>query len=247
MKLIFFDMDGVLTPTAHAICVADIIGKGDELRRIFSGTTNRKIGLEWVIREGVKLFDNIPEDMLEEAGKNLPMVKGAEETIEELKKADYHPILITNGIEQVAAVFARRLHIEEWYGNPLEIKNGKTTGRLASSSLITLQSKGDHVRKVVANRSATKESVAVGNDENDWAMFKEVGFSILFSPSNNLKERLKRCLDEAEKGFKKEFIEFSKSVSVIIEEPDLRLLLPFLVPEPTVFPEKVRIEKTRFI
>ncbi|MBU7047586.1 MAG: hypothetical protein HXS54_14220, partial [Theionarchaea archaeon] len=67
------------------------------------------------------------------------------------------------------------------------------------------------------------------------------------NPSSNLKERLKRCLDEAEKGFKKEFIEFSKSVSVIIEEPDLRLLLPFLVPEPTVFPEKVRIEKTRFI
>ena len=247
MKLIFFDMDGVLTPTAHAICVADIIGKGDELRKIFSGTTNRKIGLEWVIREGVKLFDNIPEDMLEEAGKTLPIVKGAEETIEELKKADYHPILITNGIEQVASVFARRLNIEEWYGNPLEIKNEKTTGRLASSSLITLQSKGNLVRKIVATRSSVKESVAVGNDENDWAMFREVGFSILLNPSSNLKERLKKCLDEAEKGFKKEFIEFSRSVSVIIEEPDLRLLLHFLVPEPTVFPEKVRIEKTRFI
>jgi hypothetical protein len=78
-------------------------------------------------------------------------------------------------------------------------------------------------------------------------MFQQVGFSILFNPSSNLTERLKKCVDEAEKGFKKEFIEFSRSVDVIIEEPDLQLTLPFLIPEPTVFPKKVRIEKTKFI
>ena len=247
MKLIFFDMDGVLTPTAHAIHLAEKIGKGCELKKIFSGTTNKKIGLEWVIREGARILDNIPEKLLEDAGNDLPLVKGAAEAIIELKKADYEPILITNGIEQVASVFARRLDINEWYGNPLEIRDGKTTGRLASPNLITLQSKGDLVRKIVTRRSSVKEAVAVGNDENDWAMFREVGFSILFSPSHNLTERLKKCLDEAEKGFRREFIEFCRSVSVIIEEPDLRLLLPFLIPEPTVFPEKVRIEKTRFI
>lgn len=247
MKLIFFDMDGVLTPTAHGIYLAEMVGKGDELKKIFSGTTNRKVGLEWVIREGARIFKDVPELMLESAGKKLPMVEGAVQTIKELEEAQYQPILITNGIEQVAGVFAQRLGITEWYGNTLEIKDGKTTGRLDSSTLLTLQSKGDLVRKTVHSRSTKKESVTVGNDENDWAMFREVGFSILFNPSSNLKERLKKCLDEAEKGFKKEFIEFSRSVDVIIEEPDLRLLLPFLVPEPTIFPDKVRIEKTKFI
>jgi HAD superfamily phosphoserine phosphatase-like hydrolase len=247
MKLIFFDMDGVLTPKAHAIQLAELINRGDELKKIFTGTTNKKIGLEWMIREGVKLFGDIPESMLEQAGKKLLMTKGTLETIKELKKGGYIPILITNGIEQVAGVFAQRLSLEEWYGNTLETRDGRTTGQLDSPSLITLQSKGDLVRKLVMHRSTKKESVAVGNDENDWAMFKEVGFSILFNPSNTLKERLKRCLDEAEKGFKKEFIEFSRSVDVIIEEPDLQLLLPFLIPEPTVFPDKVRIEKTKFI
>lgn len=247
MKLIFFDMDGVLAPKAHAIHLAEMIGKGDELKKIFSGTTNRKVGLEWTIREGAKVFAEIPEQTLEDAGKTLPTVKEALNTIKELKKASYTPILITNGIEQVSAVFAQRLQITEWYGNTLEIKNGKTTGRLDSPALMTLQSKGDLVRKMVQRRSTKKESVAVGNDENDWAMFKEVGFSILFNPSHNLTDRLKQCLEEAEKGFKKEFIEFSRSVDVIIEEPDLGLLLPFLVPEPTVFPKKVRIEKTKFI
>ena len=102
MRLIFFDMDGVLTPKAHGIFLAEMIGKGDELRRIFHGTTNRRIGLEWVVREGAKLLTGVPESLLEKAGKTLHIVNGAKEAIKELKKSGYSPILITNGIEQVA-------------------------------------------------------------------------------------------------------------------------------------------------
>jgi phosphoserine phosphatase len=247
MKVVFFDMDGVLTPTAHAIHFAKMVGRQAELKKIFSGTTNKKIGLEWVIRKGVSLFCDVPESTLKEVGETLPVVKGAEKAIEALKKAEYEPILITNGVQQIARAFAERLGITECYGNILEIREGKITGTLGSEPLITLQSKGDLVRKIVAQKSSRKESVAVGNDENDWAMFQEVGFSVLFNPSSNLTQRLKQCLEEAEKGFKREFIEFCRSVDVIIEQPDLELLLPFLVPEPTVFPEKVRIEKTRFV
>jgi HAD superfamily phosphoserine phosphatase-like hydrolase len=247
MKLIFFDMDGVLTPKAHGIQLAEMAGKGEELKKIFSGTTNRKIGLEWVLRGGARVFEGIPEVLLSETGNKLSMVKGAQKTIEELKRAGYYPIIITNGIEQVARVFGERLGITECYGNTLEIEEGHATGQLDSSSLITLQSKGDMVRKIISNRSSREKSVAVGNDENDWAMFREVGFSVLFTPTLNLKEKLKKCLNEAEKGFKKDFIDFCKSVNVIIEEPDLMLLLPFLIPEPTVLPKDIKINKTKFV
>jgi HAD superfamily phosphoserine phosphatase-like hydrolase len=247
MKLIFFDLDGVLTPIAHGIQLAEVAGKGEELKKVFSGTTSRKIGLEWMVRGGARIFEGVPESMLTEVGKKLSMVKGAQNTIQKLKDAGYYPIIITNGIEQVAEVFGQRLGIAECYGNTLEIKDGHATGQLDSSSLITLQSKGDVVRKIVTKRSTKGESVAVGNDENDWAMFREVGFSVLFTPSHNLKEKLKNCLNEAEKGFKQDFIEFCRSVNVIIEEPDLMLLLPFLIPEPTVLPKDIKIKKTTFV
>lgn len=247
MKLIFFDMDGVLTPKAHGIQLAEMAGKGEELKKLFSGTTNRKIGLEWMLRGGARIFTGIPQSMFTEVGKKLPMVKGAERTIQELQKAGYHPIIITNGIEQIAKVFGERLGISECYGNTLEIQEGYATGQLDSSLLITLQSKGDVVRKIISNRSSPEESVAVGNDENDWAMFREVAFSVLFTPSANLKEKLKNCLNEAEKGFREDFIEFCRSVNVIIEEPDLLLLLPFLIPEPTVLPKDIKIKKKKFV
>ena len=233
MKLIFFDMDGVLTPTMHCILLAEMVNKEDELyeiiRKASDGTDN--MGLEWIIKGIAKMLNGVPESLLEDAGRRLPIMEGAVETIKTLKNSGYTPILITSGIEQVAGVFARRLQITEWYGNTLEIKNGKTTGHLYASLLVELHSKGDVVRKIVAQRSSKTESVAVGNDVNDWPMFEEVGFSILFNPSPNLKDHLKWCFDRAEKGFTKEYV-CPQSVDVVIEEPDLQLLLPLLVPEP---------------
>ena len=232
MNLIFFDMDGVLIPKLHLLQLAEMTAKANELSEILkkvSAGTNEK-GLEKIIKEIANLFAHTSEPLLEEAGKRLPLMKGAVETIKILKKIEYHPILITSGIEQVARVVARRLEITEWYANTLEIKDGKTTGHFHASPLLTLQSKGDLVQKIVTHRSSKKECIAVGNDVNDWLMFCQVGISILFNPSPYLGKHLQWCLDNGEKGFKKEFIEFSKYVNYIIKEPDLRLLLPFLAP-----------------
>ena len=234
MTLIFFDLDGVLTPKPHSLQVAEMVGREDELYEIFenvSSGTNGKVWLEWLVEEMVKMFADIHESILEDAGKKLPIMKGAVETIKELKRAGYNPILVTNGIEQVARTFARRLGITEWYANTLEIKDGKTTGRLRFSPLLTLQSKGDLVRRMMAHTSLKKGSVAVGNDANDWPMFQEAELSILFNPPPDLEDRLKWYMNTEEKEFREKFTEFLRCVDVVIKEPNLQLLLPYVVPE----------------
>ncbi len=240
MRLIFFDMDGVLTPKPHPIQLAEMVEKEDEFygihKKLLSGI-GEHAGLDWIVKEMVRVFADTPETTLKNVGKRLPAIKGAAETIRELKKCGYHPILVTNGFDQIAGVFARRLGITEWYGNSLEIKDGRTTGCLHSSPLMTLQSKGNLVRKIVTQRSSKRESVAVGNDVNDWTMFQEVGLSILLDLSCDSEERLARYLNKREKGFKKKLVDFFESVDVIIEEPDLRMLIPYLIPEPAAFRE----------
>lgn len=237
MKLVFFDLDGVLTPESHLTQLAKMTGREDEFRGILekiTSETSRKIELEYLAREMFSIFADVPEPILEETGKALPLMKGAIETIDELKKGGYQPILVTNGIEQVARVFSQRAGIAELYANHLEIKGGKTTGRLSSSPLLTLQSKGDLVRNLVTQKSSRKECAAVGNDVNDYAMFQEVGISILFNPSPNLKERLAWCSNREEEGFAESFIEGTETVDVVIERPDLRLLLPILLSESAI-------------
>lgn len=227
MKLIFFDLDGVLSSKAHCILMAEMITRENNLYEITkkASTGSSTMGLEWIIKEVAKLFKNSPESLLKDAGEKLPIMTGAKETIKVLKNNGYTPILVTNGIAQVAGVFARRLDIPEWHGNTLEIKNGKITGRLCASPLITLHSKGKMVRKIIAQKFS-KETVSIGNDANDWTMFQETEISILFNPPPDLKNRLNWCLGKSKKRFTKVFTHFP--VDIIIEQPDPRLILPFL-------------------
>ncbi len=231
MNPVFFDLDGVLTPKDHYIQLAELVGREEEIYEISKKGISEidRIGLEGIIREMARGFVDIPEFVLKDAGMSLPPMKGARETIRELKKYGYTPILITGGIEQVAGAFAQRMGIIEWYGNTLEIKNGRTTGRFSTLPLARLQSKGELVRKIIASKSSRRLSAAVGNDVNDWTMFQEVGTSILFNPSSNLEPLLRWCVYRGERGFTQDCIEFSSSVDVIIEKPDLNLILPFLL------------------
>lgn len=231
MNPVFFDLDGVLTPKDHCMQLGELIGREEEIYKISRKSISEigRIGLEGIIREMARVFVDIPESVLEDAGRSLLAMKGARETIRELKEYGYTPILITGGIEQVAGGFAQKMGIKEWYGNTLEIKNGKTTGRFSTLPLARLQSKGDLVRKIISTKSSRKSSAAVGNDINDWTMFQEVGISILFNPSPNLEPFLKWCSHRGERGFTQDCIGFSSSVDVVIGEPDLRLILPFLL------------------
>ena len=236
MNPVFFDLDGVLTPKDHCIQLAKFIGREEKIYKILKKSISEigRIGLEGILREMARVFVDIPEFVLEDAGRSLPAMKGARETIRELKEYGYTPILITGGIEQVAGGFAQKMGITEWYGNALEIKNGRTTGRLCTLPLARLQSKGDLVRKIISTKSSRKLSAAVGNDINDWTMFQEVGISILFNPSPNLEPFLKWCIDKGERGFTQDCLGFSSTVDVIIEEPDLNLILPFLLLDPKI-------------
>lgn len=235
VKLIFFDMDGVLTEGSHVIELARIAGKEDELyeipERISSKTGCTRIELEALIGEIVTLFAGLPESLLSTVGKRLPLIRGVVETVGMLKEGGYHPIIVTNGLTQIAGVCARRLGITEWYGNTLEVEEEVMTGHLLSPTLLTLRSKGELVREMVAQRSCREDSVAVGNDVNDWSMFREVGFSILFSPPSRLKERVEWYLDRDEKAWENNLY---RSVDMVVEERDLRLLLPSLVRGPLV-------------
>jgi phosphoserine phosphatase len=86
-KLIFFDMDGVLTVKPHTTQLAEMIGKQGELLRISEKMLSKPDrGFEWLINEMITLFAGVPESLLTDAGKRLPLMKGAPETIKTLKK-----------------------------------------------------------------------------------------------------------------------------------------------------------------
>jgi len=235
MRVIFFDLDRVLTPQSHVLLIADRIGKKEEFKRLFKGNIEGSTGLEWIVKQGIKFLEGYDPSIFEETAKKMEIVKNGKNVIKELKKNGYYPILITNGFYRVAKIFGERIGIEEAYGNKVEEKNGVFTGKIYSD-LMTLKSKGDFVRRILREKES-EFSVSVGDDENDWFMFKETDFSILFNPTPSIMNKIKSL--KKERGIR----ELTKFINLIVANDDLNLILPFLVPKPNLFPKVSNMER----
>jgi len=242
--VIFFDMDGVLTPQAQALQLAETIGKKSQAMKVFAGQLRKQVGLEWILSKGAKFIAGQPNSVLKETAQKMLITKSAKDTISQLKEASYRPIIVTNGFEEIARDFGKRIGIDEVYGNSPEVKDGILTGELKDTKLLTLKSKGDFVRNYIKTKGIGKKStVAVGNDENDMFMFNEVGLSIVFNPSRSIKSNITRSFSKAIEGQRRDFIKLTKIVDIVILENDLSKVLPFLVPEPRKFSDKVKIDE----
>jgi len=242
--VIFFDMDGVLTPQAQALQLAETIGKRSQAMKVFAGQLRKQVGLEWILSKGVKFITGQPQSVLKETAQKMLVTKSAKDTIQKLKDASYHPVIVTNGFEEIARDFGKRIGIEEVYGNSPEAKDGVLTGELKDKKLLTLKSKGDFVRNYIKQHGLDKKmTVAVGNDENDMFMFREVGLSIVFNPSRSIKKNIKNSFTSAMDGQKRDFLKLTKMVDIVVLGNDLSKTLPFLVPEPNKFSENVKIDE----
>jgi len=242
--VIFFDMDGVLTPQAQALQLAQAMGKKSQAMKVFAGQLRKQVGLEWILSKGVKFLSGQRQTILKETAQKMIITKSTKDVITQLKDADYRPIIITNGFEEMARAFGKRIGIDEVYGNAPEVKDGILTGNLSVSKLLTLKSKGDFVRDYLRRNGIDKKNtVGVGNDENDMFMFKEVGLSIVFNPSRSIKRNISSSFTKAMDGKKRDFLKLTKAVDIVVLENDMSKLLPFLVPIPNKFSKKVQIDE----
>jgi len=248
MRVIFFDFDGVLSPATHGMELARLSGREDEIQKLFSSFSKSKTGVEWAVYRGISFFQGMEQGKMALIAQHLPLTPNVGETIAQLKEAGYHPVIVTSGIQEVAESFGTRVGIEEVYGNSLEIRDGMLTGKFTRHPLLTIKSKGKLVREYLKRNSMQKKDVVgVGNDENDWAMFYECGFSILFNPSTRLLGKIEESMKKAEAGKKRDFYDVLRHINVVIKENDLSFILPFLVPDITMFPERLKIKKSKYL
>jgi hypothetical protein len=54
-------------------------------------------------------------------------------------------------------------------------------------------------------------------------------------------------MKKAEAGKKRDFYDVLRHINVVIKENDLSFILPFLVPDITMFPEKLKIKKSKYL
>jgi len=192
-KVIVFDMDSTIVDGEIIDGMAKLIGVGEEMETLTAKGMRGEINFVQSLRSRVSLLKGLRIKSLESLAKTFKLTKGSEELIAALKEMGFKVALISGGFTYFTDILKKRLGFDYAFGNELEIKRERLTGRV-KGRIIDAQRKAKIMDEICREEGITRdEVVAVGDGSNDRIMIANAGLGIAF----NAKEILKKVADGA--------------------------------------------------
>lgn len=203
MKLAVFDFDSTLMDGE----TLDIIAKETEYYKEIKEITEKGMKGELDFFESltsrVYLLEGMKLKKVNEICASLPIMKGAEETIKELKNKNYKCVCFSGGFKNATLIFVEKLKLDGEFSNIFHTKNNILTGKVGGEMMFS-DSKGNMLLALQKLLDISRDdTLVVGDGANDLSMFKYA------------KNRVAFCSKEILK----------KEANIIINEKDLRLLI----------------------
>ena len=190
-KVIVFDMDSTIVDGEIVDEMAKLAGVGEKVAAITERGMRGKIDYAQSLRTRVSLLKGLTIRSLEPLVKTLKLTKGSEELVSALKEIGFKIGLISGGFSYFTDILKKRLGFDYAFGNKLEVKKGRLTGRI-QGRIIDAHRKAQIMDEICRREGITRdEVVAVGDGSNDRIMVANAGLGIAF----NAKEILKKVAD----------------------------------------------------
>jgi len=136
----------------------------------------------------------------------IPYVPGAREAVTALRAGGAKVVIVSSGLDLHGRQVVQDLGCDALFTNELRVRDGVLTGEVHVR--LDLEGKGEIVRRLQREWGVPPSAcLAVGDGESDIPMFQHVGLSVAVNPAS---DRVRTAAD------------------VVIEEPDLRRLVPIL-------------------
>lgn len=210
VKLVVFDMDGVLTDTYSSWKYVHEYFNTNNDKSVDEYLKGNIDDLEF-IRRDVNLWKEngrfISKDKLEMILSDIPLMNGAEGCIKELRKKNVKTAIVSAGLETLAEKVGRVLGVDFVFSNGLEVdSDGFFTGNGVLG--VRLMYKDLNVLDLSKRLGISlDEVVSVGNSCFDIPMFEVSGLGVAFNADDD-------CVRDA--------------ADVVIDEKDLFCVVDFL-------------------
>ncbi|MBM4340356.1 MAG: phosphoserine phosphatase SerB [Deltaproteobacteria bacterium] len=192
-KVIVFDMDSTIVDGEIIDEMAKVAGVGDKVAAITEKGMRGEVDFKRSLRARVSLLKGLRIKSLESIVRTLKFTKGSEELVAALAEMGFKVALISGGFTYFTDLLKKRLGFDYAFGNELEIRNGKLTGKVRGK-IIDARRKAEIMDEICRKEGVTRdEVVAVGDGSNDRIMVANAGLGIAF----NAKEILKKVADGA--------------------------------------------------
>ncbi|MCD6258958.1 MAG: phosphoserine phosphatase SerB [Helicobacteraceae bacterium] len=180
LKLAVFDFDSTLMDGETIDFFAEELGIGEQVSRITEEAMSGRLDFFESLQQRVQLLKGLDYSVVEKVAHNLPYMKGAKETIAELKKRGMTVICFSGGFRDATGYAKNILGYDADFSNVLHQKDGKLTG-LVGGDMMFSHSKGDMLQRLQAILGISEEETLVcGDGANDLSMFAHAGTRVAF-------------------------------------------------------------------
>lgn len=194
-RLVVTDVDSTLIAEEVIEELAARAGTRERVARITARAMNGEIDFADSLRERVATLADVPQSVFAQVLDEVHPTEGAQELIDAVHAHGGAFGVVSGGFEEVVAPLARRMRIDHFLANRLEISAGRLTGRILGE-IVTAEAKvralEDWARLHDADLALT---VAIGDGANDIAMMRTAGIGIAFCAKPAVREAVRHALD----------------------------------------------------
>ena len=195
LKLAVFDFDSTLMDGETIDFFAEELGIGEKVSLITEEAMSGRLDFFESLQSRVKLLEGLDFSVVEKISQNLPYMKGAVETIAELKKRGIKVVCFSGGFRTATGHAKDIFGYDADFSNVLHVKNGKLTG-LVGGDMMFNYSKGDMLRRLQNILGVSEEETLVcGDGANDLSMFAHAGTRVAFCAREILQKEANIIID----------------------------------------------------
>ena len=187
IKLVVFDLDNVIIDGEGIDEIGKLVNIEDQIAAITEQAMQGDIDFETSIKKRVGLLKGVATDDIKTLANEMPLMKGAKETVSTLKENGFDVAIISGSFDIIADTIKDKLDVDNIFTNSLVEEDGILTGEVTGP--LVSGSKLDVLSKLIEEKGYTlDECVAVGDGANDISMIESAKYGIAFNAKPALKE-----------------------------------------------------------
>ncbi|MBE0513581.1 phosphoserine phosphatase SerB [Sulfurimonas sp.] len=180
LKLAVFDFDSTLMDGETIDFFAEELGLGEQVGKITEAAMSGELDFFESLQQRVGLLKGLEYSVVEKISQNLPYMRGAKETIAELKSMGMKVVCFSGGFRSATGYAKNILGYDADFSNVLHHKNQILTG-LVGGDMMFNYSKGDMLIRLQGLLGVREdETLVCGDGANDLSMFAHAGTRVAF-------------------------------------------------------------------
>ena len=195
VNLLVSDMDGTLLEEECIDEIAELVGKGPEVKKITALAMKEGLNFEEALVRRLALIKGTEIEVLEKCmAKRINIRYGAKVLFKTFKKHFGDTAILSGGFTFFSDRIQRELKADFSFANVLEFKNNRLTGKILGS-VINSEKKTELMKQLSARQGKNiSNAVAVGDGNNDIAMISESHMGISFRGGDQVNLSAKHVL-----------------------------------------------------